>query len=68
MTMISWFKPVFHADRFWPTRRKEGATASIRDYARSMVVSYIPVVDELNAILPRKNLAAPLNTLLRGGL
>jgi hypothetical protein len=33
-----------------------------------MVVSYIPVVDELNAILPRKNLAVPPNTLLRGGL
>src|SRR5215470_12955100 len=41
-------------------------TAEIRDYAHLMVTSHIPVVDALNAILKRKDLAAPPNTLLQG--
>jgi putative membrane protein len=45
---------------------EKGATARIRDYAHLMVVSHIPVVNELNAILLRKKMAAPPNTLLRG--
>ena len=43
---------------------KKGTTAAIRDYAHLMVVSHIPVVNALNAILQRKNIAAPPNTLL----
>jgi putative membrane protein len=45
---------------------KKGTTAAIRDYAHLMVVSHIPVVNALNAILQRKNMAAPPNTLLHG--
>ena len=45
---------------------EKGTTAGIRDYAHLMVVSHVPVVNELNAILLRKNMAAPPNTLLRG--
>ena len=45
---------------------KNGTTAAIRDYAHLMVVSHIPVVNALNAILQRKNMAAPPNTLLHG--
>ena len=45
---------------------KKGKTAAICDYAHLMVVSHIPVVNALNAILQRKNMAAPPNTLLHG--
>ena len=41
-------------------------TVEIRDYAHLMVTSHIPVVDALNTILKRKDLAAPPNTLLQG--
>ena len=41
-------------------------TAEIRDYAHLMVTSHIPVVDALNTILKRKDIAAPPNTLLEG--
>jgi len=40
-------------------------SAAIRNYARLMVTSHIPVVDALNAILQRKNVT-PSNTLLHG--
>jgi putative membrane protein len=43
---------------------KKATTAAIRDYARLMVVSHVPVVDALNAILHHKGIAAPPNTLL----
>jgi hypothetical protein len=36
---------------------KKGTTAAIRDYAHLMVVSHIPVVNALDAILQRKNIA-----------
>jgi putative membrane protein len=45
---------------------EKGTTVGIRDYAHLMVVSHVPVVNDLNAILLRKNMAAPPNTLLRG--
>jgi putative membrane protein len=45
---------------------KKGTTARIRAYAHLMVVSHIPVVNTLNAVLQRKNMTAPPNTLLRG--
>jgi putative membrane protein len=45
---------------------KRGTTAGIRDYAHLMVVSHIPVVNALNAVLQRKNMTAPPNTLLHG--
>jgi putative membrane protein len=45
---------------------KKATTAAIRDYAHLMVVSHIPVVDALNAVLQHKGIAAPPNTLLRG--
>ena len=45
---------------------KKGTTAAIRGYAHLMVVSHIPVVNALNAILQRKNMAAPPNMLLHG--
>jgi putative membrane protein len=45
---------------------KKGTTAGIRHYAHLMVVSHVPVVNALNAILLRKNMAAPPNSLLRG--
>ena len=41
-------------------------TADIRDYARLMVTSHIPVVDGLNSILKGKKIAAPPETLLQG--
>jgi putative membrane protein len=44
---------------------KKGGSAAIRDYARLMVTSHIPVVDALNVILQAKNVA-PSNTLLHG--
>jgi putative membrane protein len=44
----------------------KGATLATRDYAHLMVVSHVPVVDALNAILQRKSMPAPPNTLLRG--
>jgi putative membrane protein len=43
----------------------KGTSAAIRDYARLMVTSHIPVVDALNVILARKNIT-PSNTLLHG--
>jgi putative membrane protein len=45
---------------------KMGTTVGIRDYAHLMVVSHIPVVNALNAVLQRKNVTAPPNTLLHG--
>jgi putative membrane protein len=45
---------------------KGATTAEIRDYAHLMVVTHIPVVDDLNRVLQRKNIEAPPNTLLRG--
>ncbi len=41
-------------------------SAAVRDYARLMVVTHIPVVDALNAILRRKGVTAPPETLLHG--
>jgi putative membrane protein len=41
-------------------------TAAIRDYARLMVVTHIPVIDALNAILQHKGITAPPETLLHG--
>ena len=43
---------------------EKATTAAIRDYARLMVVSHVPVVDALNAILHHKGITAPPNTLL----
>jgi putative membrane protein len=40
-------------------------TAAIRDYARLMVVTHIPVVDALNGILQRKGIEAPPDPLLQ---
>jgi putative membrane protein len=48
--------------RLAETRARTGA---IRDYARLMVTTHIPVVDALNAILHRKGIEAPPNTLLQ---
>jgi putative membrane protein len=42
----------------------KATTADIRNYP--MVVTHIPVVDDLNAILRRKQIAPPPDTLLRG--
>jgi putative membrane protein len=42
----------------------KAATAHLRDYAHLMVVSHIPVIDDLNAILKQKGVTAPPNTLL----
>jgi putative membrane protein len=44
---------------------KKATTAHLRDYAHLMVVSHIPVIDDLNAILRQKGETAPPNTLLR---
>jgi putative membrane protein len=44
----------------------KAGSAAIRDYAHLMVVTHIPVVDALNAILQRKGITAPANTLLHG--
>jgi putative membrane protein len=43
---------------------KSASTADIRDYAHLMVVTHIPVVDALNAVLVRQRITAPPNTLL----
>ena len=45
---------------------QKATIASIRDYAHLMVVTHIPVVDGLNAILQRKRITAPPETLLQG--
>jgi putative membrane protein len=45
---------------------QKATAANIRDYAHLMVVTHIPVVDDLNAILQRKRIAAPPETLLQG--
>jgi putative membrane protein len=45
---------------------EKATTANIRDYAHLMVVSHIPVVDALNAILRREQVTAAPNTLLQG--
>ena len=37
---------------------EKATTAAIRDYARLMVVSHVPVVDALNAILHHKGITA----------
>jgi len=43
---------------------KKATTAHLRDYAHLMVVSHIPVIDDFNAILQQKDVAAPPNILL----
>src|SRR3984885_12266774 len=43
----------------------KGTSAAIRNYAKLMVTSHIPVVDALNVILKHKNIT-PSNTLLHG--
>jgi putative membrane protein len=45
---------------------RKTTTAEVRDYARLMVESHIPVIEALNKILARKDMAAPANPLLRG--
>jgi homoserine O-acetyltransferase len=45
---------------------EKATTAAIRDYAHLMVVTHIPVIDTSNAILQRKGITAPPNTLLHG--
>jgi putative membrane protein len=45
---------------------EKATTANIRDYAHLMVVSHIPVVDALAAILQRERVTALPNTLLQG--
>jgi putative membrane protein len=45
---------------------EKATTGDVRDYAHLMVVSHIPVVDGLNSILQRKQIAAPPETLLQG--
>lgn len=45
---------------------QKATTANIRDYAQLMVVTHIPVVDRLNAILRQKQIAPPPETLLQG--
>ena len=65
--LISLLRPI-SALRSRSIRRlaeKKGTTDAIRDYAHLMVVSHIPVVNALNAVLQRK-MAAPPNTLLHG--
>jgi putative membrane protein len=44
--------------------QKKATTVHLRDYARLMVVTHIPVIDDLNAILEHKGVAAPPNDLL----
>jgi putative membrane protein len=39
---------------------------AVRDYAHLMVVSHVPVVEALNAILKRKRIMPPADTLLHG--
>jgi putative membrane protein len=45
---------------------EKATTGNIRDYARLMVVTHIPVVDALALILRRERVTAPPNTLLQG--
>jgi putative membrane protein len=45
---------------------KKATTGNIRDYAHLMVVTHIPVVEDLNTILRRKQIAPPPDTLLQG--
>jgi putative membrane protein len=45
---------------------QKATTANIRGYAHLMVVTHIPVVGDLNAILQRKRITAPPETLLQG--
>ena len=45
---------------------RKATTAEVRDYARLMVESHIPVIEALNKVLQRKDIAAPANPLLRG--
>jgi putative membrane protein len=45
---------------------QKATTENIRDYAHLMVVTHIPVVADLNAILQRKRITAPPETLLQG--
>jgi putative membrane protein len=46
--------------------KEKATTAAIRAYAHLMVVTHIPVVDALNAVLQRQHMAPPPNTLLQG--
>jgi putative membrane protein len=43
---------------------QKATTAQMRDYAHLMVVTHIPVIDDLAAILQQKGVTAPPNTLL----
>ena len=45
---------------------QKATAAQIRDYAHLMVVTHIPVVAHLNAILQRKQITPPPDTLLQG--
>ena len=45
---------------------KRAENPAVRDYARLMVVTHIPVVDALNAILKRESIMPPPDTLLHG--
>src|ERR1700730_3048708 len=45
---------------------KKATTGNIRDYAHLMVVTHIPVVEDLNTILRYKQIAPPPDTLLQG--
>jgi putative membrane protein len=45
---------------------KKGTTTAIREYARLMVETHIPMVNALNTVLRHKNISAPPNTLLHG--
>lgn len=45
---------------------ENATTANIRYYAQLMVVSHLPVVDALAAILRRERVTAPPDTLLQG--
>ena len=45
---------------------RKATSAAIRDYAHLMVVTHKPVVEDLNAILRRKQTTAPPATLLQG--
>jgi putative membrane protein len=45
---------------------EKATTSDIRDYAHLMVVTHIPVVDALDAVLQREGVTAPADTLLQG--
>jgi putative membrane protein len=45
---------------------EKATTSEIREYAHLMVVTHIPVVDALNAVLQREQASAPADTLLQG--